>query len=371
MRNFCAVFFFAALGFAACATSPKPVAQIAPTGDEVTLQFSRDSRSAMSELPAERALESRKELQKRKDFTLETMSSVAELGFLGGKLEEAAEEARAVIKKDFKNAEAMKTLIKVYVFSKQPREALLLADNALQVQPRSPDIIGLKGLAYYFLNDFFSARDLWKKALEIHPGHVPSQMNLAALYFQNQNMAQAGAGFERVLAVQPQNVDAQIGKALVLDLQGQSEQARELLQKVARENPTASLVQFNLAVMERDRFENYEKALEHMENCLKSSPKERSSMERALAAREELRALVAKKKMGKLSDEELRQLAKKSAQARDADDVKTHPTKTPEVVPSVTSPSASSQASQASPERPSVKQKAPVDETDNLEDALR
>ncbi len=363
MIKTCKILSIAAFGIVACATSPKPVAQVAPTGDEMTLEFSRDSRSSMAELPSERALESRAEILKRKELSVALMASVAELSFLGGKLEEAAEQARAVIKRDFKNAEAMRTLIKVYIFSKQPREALLLADNALQVQPRDADIIALKGLAYYFLNDPFSARDLWKKALEIHPGHVSSQMNLGVLYFQNRNIAQAGACFERVLAVQPQNGDAQIGKALVLDVQGQSAQAKELLLKVARDNGNPPLVQYNLAMIERERFDDYEKALEHIENYLKSAPKERVSVEGALATREELRALVAKKKQGKLSDEELRRLAKKSTQARDAEEAKS-----PQAKPAEPQPSP---AVREIPEDRKTKSKSSGDDAESLEDAIR
>jgi tetratricopeptide (TPR) repeat protein len=301
----------------ACATTSKPVAQVAPGGREASLQFSRDAKSSMSELPASDALEARAELAKRENLSVELLASIAELGVLGNKLENAAEAARNVLKIDFKNADAMKTLIKVQIFSGRPREAILLSDNALQVQPRDADIFALKGLAFYFLGDAFAARGLWKQALELNPGHIPSHMNLAVLYFQNRNVMRAGAGFERVLALQPSHVDAQIGRALVLDMQGQSALARERLEHVAAENKTAALVFYNLAVLERDRFENYEKALEHMDAYLKISKKDRAGVERAIAMREDLKALVAKKKLGKISDDELRQMAKRSAQARE------------------------------------------------------
>ncbi len=362
----------------ACASSPKPVAQIAPSGGEASLQFSRDARSTMSVLPATQALEARKELQKRKELSIELMASVAELGLIAGHFDEAAEQARGVIKMDFKNAEGMKTLLKVYIFSRRPQEALLLADNALQVQPRDPDVIGLKGLAYYYLNDPFAARDQWRKALEVNPGHVPSQMSLAVLYFQNRNISQAGIGFERVLAIQPSNTDAQIGKALVLDVQGQSVQARERLEKIAADNPRAALVHYNLAVIERDRFENYEKALTHMDAYLKVAPKERTTMERALGMREELRSLIAKKKLNKLSDDELRQLAKKSSQAREQQKaaVSNSPAAVPANAPANAPVSASVNASPADPltVAPKVEHQKPLgtgDDVESLEDAIR
>lgn len=229
---------------------------------------------------------------------------------------EISAKSRSSLKLDYKNPEAHKMLIRASLLARRPQEALLLSDNALQVLPRESDIYVLKGLAYYFLSDFFSARDLWKKAVEMDSGNIAGHLNLAALYYLNGNLNQAGAGYERVLAVQPRNCDALLGRAAVLDAQGQSGEARAVLQTLASDKPGVALVHYNLAIMERERFENYEKSLEHIEKYIRVSEKERASMEHAIAMRADLRSLIAKKKMGKISDDELRTLAKKSMETR-------------------------------------------------------
>ncbi|MFZ4125419.1 MAG: hypothetical protein ACOYJ2_05050, partial [Rickettsiales bacterium] len=90
------------------------------------------------------------------------------------------------------------------------------------------------------------AREDWKKALSIDPTNIPAQMNLAALYFQNRNIALAGTGFERVIALQPQNLDAQVGRALVTSASGNPEEARRSLQTVLTESPKNPLLLANL-----------------------------------------------------------------------------------------------------------------------------
>ena len=299
--------------FVGCATTAPKVVQMSDDGKTFTLQLSRDSRSLMAAKANKDAVEARLELQKRKEMSTSLLNSVAELSFLGGAPEQAAREARMLLKSDLKNASAMKTLIKVSVATSRYEEAILLANNALITSPREADFYCLRGLANYFLDHPLEAREDWKKALAIDPTNIPAQMNLAALYFQNRNIALAGTGFERVIALQPQNLDAQVGRALVVSASGNPEEARKSLQTVLAESPKNPLVLANLAMMERDRFSNFQAALEYTERYLEVAGADRIGVERAVASREELRQLVAKK-AEKMSDAQLRLLAGKSNQ---------------------------------------------------------
>jgi tetratricopeptide (TPR) repeat protein len=362
--KFCnAVLMILSFALGACASTPKSVGQVAPDGRDVSLQFSRDSRSMLFYQPVDEALAVRTAFQQRQEQTIELLASIAELSLIGNRPDEAAEQARSVLKRDFKNAEAMKTLLKVFILGKRYHEALLLAENALQIRPRDADIICLKGLVFYLLEDSFSARDSWKKVLEIDAGNLAAQMNLAALYFLNRNVGQAGSGFDRVLAIQPHNPDALVGKALVLDLQGNSDEARRLLNELAVTNKKSPLVNYNLAVIERERFEDYESAFEHMDMYLREASKDRGNTERAIAQREELRSLIAKKKAKKLSDDDLRELAKKSSQTLQSTAEDTRPS----------APAAGAAAAPVAPVAPIAPVERPVrnDEVQSLEDAIR
>ena len=114
-----------------------------------------------------------------------------------------------------------------------------------------------------------------------------------------------------------------------MDLQGNSEEAKRILTEVLVADKKAPLVRYNLAVIERDRFQNFEQALDHLDVYLREAQKDRGTAERAIAMREELRVLIARKKEKKLTDEQLRDIAKKSAQSRRSD-VDIPPSKSPD-----------------------------------------
>lgn len=297
-----------------CKTTQANVSQVSGDGRQVALQMSRDSKSLLAARGTSDALEARDALLKRTDLSQAMLTSVAELSLIAGKPDEAAKQARAILKKDFRNADAMKVLVKVALVGNRFEEAILVSNNALNIQSRDADLLCLRGLANYMLGHAIEAREDWKKAMEFNPTHVPAQMNLAALYFQTRYVPQAGAIFDKVLAMQPQNLDAQVGKALVLSAQGQDAEARTLLADLLARNPKSPLVLYNLAALEKERFLNFEVALQYTERYLAASTHERQGVERAIAQREELRHLLAQK-ASKLSDTELRQMASKSSQA--------------------------------------------------------
>ena len=378
---------FSALGALniGCATTSPKVVQMSEDGKTFTLQLSRDSRSLMAGKPNKDALDARTELQKRKELSTTLLNSIAELSLLGGVPDQAAREARLLLKADLKNTGAMKTLIKVSLAQARFEEAVLLANNAIGTSPREADFYCLRGLANYFLDHPLDAREDWKKALTIDPTNIPAQMNLAALYFQNRNIALAGTGFERVIALQPQNLDAQVGRALVTSASGNPEEARRSLHTVLTESPKNPLVLANLAMIERDRFSNYQAALDYTERYLEVAGADRIGVERAVAGREELRQLVAKK-AEKLSDAQLRQLASKSAQRmQGADEEKPENRNTAMVSDSASAPnntgskkqkdaaaaaSAKPSAAQKSTARPAVKDLG-AEDASSLEEAIK
>jgi tetratricopeptide (TPR) repeat protein len=298
------------LAAVACQSSPKSekVVEMSDDGKGATIQLSRDGRSMLAVDLAAAAKTAREELRSRKELSLALMNSIAELSLLAGDPQMAAREARSLLKRDLKNTDAMKTLIKVAIIQNKPEEAVLLADNAMAVQSRDADILCLKGLASFMTGDPLAARQSWKKALEVNPTHVTAQMNLAALYFHNRNVQHAGAAFEKVLALQPRNPDALVGKSLVLAAQGQAEAARTQLAEVLTRNPKSALVLYNLAILEKERFQNFTAAMEYTERYLAIAKGDRRSTERFIAQREELKMLIAKKQ-GPMSDKQLREMA--------------------------------------------------------------
>ena len=312
-------------------TAPK-AASVDVKESTVELQLSTNQESLLSPGSTEFALKTRAELLKtikqneseRKSDrrskpgasgaevgTDELMLTVSELSLLGGDFANARDVARARLKRNYNDVQAMNVLIRASLLEGKIKETYLLVDNALQVEPRNPTTLNLKGLALYQDGKLIEAREVWKLAQKYDPTHVASMMNLAALYFENRNIALAGTLFERVISLQPDHYDARIGFALVRYAQGDVEQGRALLNKVQEVKSDEPLVLYNLAIIERDGFQNYPRALALMERFIETAtkiPSARKAVELGLAQISGLRAKIAAQNE-KLSDEDLRSIA--------------------------------------------------------------
>ncbi len=337
-----------------------------------TLQISTDARSSFFKDYATPSKTARDELAQKKDLSPLLLTSVAELSLLSGDIAKSEQQARAVLKKDLKNISALKVLIKAALAANKPDAAIILADSALAIQPRDSDILCLKGLAFYKSGDVLSARDTWKKAAETNPNNIIAHLNLGALYYHNRNIQRAGASFEKALVAQPDNIEALIGKAVILDAQGQFEPARTTLKTVISKYSKAALAYYNLALIENERFDNAEGALENTEKYLALNKPDRKNFEKLTILREELRAKVAKKGI-KMSDEELRKMAATQRPATSESPVPAQPNPTPVKENSTeaktkTPPQNSAPANSAPAKTVPTESPKPADAPENSED---
>lgn len=298
-----------------CLSTPPRVAQLSDDGKEIALQLSTNDKSLLGTRPVKEAKDAIDALEKGDKNSVAILNSIAELHVLANDADTAEKKARAILKRDIKNVDAAKTLIKVAILKRKYEEAKLITQNALQMEPRNTDLLSLKGLCYFYTGEVIEAREAWKKALTIDSRHVASQMNLGVLYYMNRNLSLADAMFERVLKIQPKNGDAAVGHALVQSAQGKAEAARKTLQAMLETFSESPLVLYNLAVIEKERFQNFESSLSYLNKYLAVAKGERGLMERALAMKEDVKNRIAELEKGSLSDKDLRQLADKSSQA--------------------------------------------------------
>lgn len=336
----------------ACVSTQQKVVQVSEDGKEIAVQLSTSDKSLLSQCPTEIAKEALTAIEPRAATSLSLMNSVAELNILAGQVNEAEKKARSILKRDIKNIGAAKTLIKVAILRKKFEEAKLIAANTLQFDERNVEVLALKGLAYYSTGDLIEARELWKKGLQIDPQHIPSQMNLGALYYQNRNLALADGMFERVLKISPKYGDASVGHALVLSAQGRAQDAKNILMALHENNKESPLILFNLAVIEKERFSNYEASAKYLAQYLSVQGNERALVERALFLREEVKSRLAAQGKEALSDKDLRTMADKSSQAvNDQVEAKEEPARTASAEPA---------AVQKAPEAPKAEPKPAV-----------
>jgi tetratricopeptide (TPR) repeat protein len=242
------------------------------------------------------------------DNSIASLQMHAELALVGNSPKAASENARSILRADFKNVRALKTLIKAALLERNHFEAQTLSESALVLAPQDAEIYSLQGLVQLQLNRPLYAKALWKKSLAIDPLHIPTLMNMGVLMFQHGHMASAGAHFEKVLAVVPQHLDAQVGKALVLSAQGNADSAVVLLESILKKTGENALILENLALISRDRLKDYPRANAYVERTLALGKSDRRVFETAVGMKQELRRLMSSPSKP-LNDESLRELA--------------------------------------------------------------
>jgi tetratricopeptide (TPR) repeat protein len=116
-------------------------------------------------------------------------------------------------------------------------------------------------------HNLVEARNLYRRLAEQHPETVAHQIWVGRLSSWLNDYATANAAFDRVLADDPDNAEALLGKAYVAMWQDQFGLADGLLARAARAAPDDAQVQLALARnyhfqgMERDAAQHVERAL--------------------------------------------------------------------------------------------------------------
>jgi tetratricopeptide (TPR) repeat protein len=302
---------------ASCQSTPRVVAEEDVASGTLKLELSQDTQSLLfPRLDLKAAEAARDALLKastegKAPVQAELLSTIAELSLLSRDYTQAKAAARARLKLNYNDTEAMNLLIRAELAQGKPKAALVLVDNALAVEPRNAITMNLRGLAFFQQGRLIEARESWKLSQKYDPTHIPSLMNLGALYYQNGNISLAGTMFERVLSLRNDHLDARVGLALVKFSQGDKDQAMGMLAQLNEANTGSPLVLYNLAIVERDGFQNFEVALTLMERFVEQSTKvtgARQAVERGLAQVQSLKAQIAANRQN-LSDEELRSMA--------------------------------------------------------------
>lgn len=297
-----------------CQTTRRPSAIRSADNSALLVQVSQDPSSLMwneGRFKSSEALKQPTAAVKSPTDTV-ALQTRAELSLLGHMTRSASENARAILRHDMRNVKALKSLIKAALIERKPHEALLLTNSAMSVAPQDAELFSYEALAQYQLDNPLYAKALWNKALSLDPLHIPTLMNLGVFLFQNGHSKKAGAHFDRVLALQPQHLDAQVGRALVLSAEGSHDDAVSALEAILKKTGDNALVLENLALISRERLKDYKKASRYVERTLALRSADRRSIETAVGMRQELRRLMAGQEK-RLTDENLREMAETPA----------------------------------------------------------
>jgi tetratricopeptide (TPR) repeat protein len=106
----------------------------------------------------------------------------------------------------------------------------------------SPDELGL------YFGPLEQAIDAWELALQSQPPSAQNQYQLARLHLHNAELKEAQEALDRTLQLEPGNLPALVMQIDVLDRQGQSDAARQLLAKQLKAQPDSAYLQHALGL---------------------------------------------------------------------------------------------------------------------------
>jgi cytochrome c-type biogenesis protein CcmH/NrfG len=126
---------------------------------------------------------------------------------------EAAQERiallEAAVARNPQDAKSWAELGNVYFDTQQREKAVQAYGEALELEPRSPDVLTDQGVMFRELRQLDKARANFERARELDPKHVRSLYNLGVLYAADLGDAdKAIAAWEEVVRIAPQSPDA-------------------------------------------------------------------------------------------------------------------------------------------------------------------
>jgi len=122
--------------------------------------------------------------------------------------------------------------------------------------------------------DLEQALDLFVRAAELDPRNATAWVGMTPLYlwlFDPPRVEKAAAAVEKALALEPNNLEAQLRKASVLFAQGNGAAAEEMVQHVYQANPDNPLVMTMVAGWEFDSG-NFDRAIELQRRAISMDP---------------------------------------------------------------------------------------------------
>lgn len=171
----------------------------------------------------------------------------------GLEIEQVEADAKAVLRDDEKNVDAMINLAAAYHHDGRHELAIAILDNARALRPDDPEILARKALAHRALGEDLKARFALEEATAL-PGGATAEVhnNLGLVYHAAGDHPGAEAQFRRALARWPGMLAATINLANALKGQQRFAEADRALQQALARAPRDPDVLYNLGILYLD-----------------------------------------------------------------------------------------------------------------------
>jgi cellulose synthase operon protein C len=157
-----------------------------------------------------------------------------------GETDSAIRDLEAASQLDPNVSQADLALIANMIRQKQFDQALAAVLKLEKKQPNNPLVYNLKGIIYLSKGDTDGGRANFERALQIQSDYLPAVSNLAQLERLQKKPELARTHYDKVLAKEPNNEQALMGLANLLQVIGSdSNEVESLLKKAVTANPQA------------------------------------------------------------------------------------------------------------------------------------
>lgn len=174
--------------------------------------------------------------------------------------------ARAAFEKalslDANMVEPLSALVGLDIQEKKPAAARARLEQRLAKTPNAAPVLTLAGRVWGATGDAAKAEQFLRRAIEADGANLEAYSLLGSLYLSQQKPGQAIAEFDKLAARQPGAIGPATTAALILQLQGRTDEARARYERLVEANPRAAVAANNLAWIYASRGEQLDKALQ-------------------------------------------------------------------------------------------------------------
>ena len=176
-------------------------------------------------------------------------AGLAELSRQAGDCDQALKYSRAALVREPLTMAASKVMMKCHLERKDLAMARLVAQRALKLDGKDPEILMVVGEIFSAEGEHEKARVQFAAAAEAAPDFVPAQLKLAQLALASQNWPAAETHLRRLLQVDGNNAEAHLNLGVAYRGMGQPDKAMQEYDLAEKLNPQLAPIYLNRAVI--------------------------------------------------------------------------------------------------------------------------
>jgi tetratricopeptide (TPR) repeat protein len=214
-------------------------------------------------------------------------NSIAEIYFLKGDYQRAAQEADKAMELDPAFLPAYITAGNSFMARNQPRDAFLAFNAALLIDEDNPSALFNMGVLFHQQKRYAKATELLERALEHRPGDPDILFRLGMSRLNSNDITGAIEALKGCLAAGEVRPDAQVTLATLLTQMDEHDEARRLLEEVLESDPGHAQALNGLAVL-ASTLDDWEKARDLFSRAIEADPSDVRILYNLAGAHEQL-----------------------------------------------------------------------------------